>query len=1042
MADGSVVIEILGDPEKFNAALAKVEKSVGKAASGIGSAMASAGKALTAAVTVPLAGAAVAAAKWAFDTASAAEQADIAFSTMLGPQKAKELIADLADFAKKTPFEMSGLTSATQKLLAYGFAAEDVIPLLTSVGDATAGLGAGQDGIDAVTRALGQMQAKGKVMSEEMLQLTEVGIPAWRYLADVVSNGDIPTAMEMVTDGAVSADTAIRALQDGMNRDFGGMMSKQAETLQGALSNLMDGIEGVFRKIKDTEGWSKAAAAVSDLADSIGPLAEKAVPLVDGALSKLAEIITEVARAADGMDAGDVEDLAMALVKAAAAGPSLLVAGKAIGAVGTVLDKASDATDWLSKTFGKLKKAMALASGGAGTFGEAIGAVGLTGTVATAAIAGVALAVGVAAAAFQDWQKRQENLAEATEGLNDVVEDTAALDGYADTIDDVGRSSREAAMSADELAESTAKRVEAMRQNTEAAEEQIAQLNTAQDIINRYAGQTDLTADAQGRLEWAIGLVNEQLGLSITQSDVAADSYRDQNGNVVDLTDSINALIDAKKNEARVSAVSENLTEAYKAQSDAAKTLAQAQQDYNDKVDYYIDAQADLGREVSRADAEAWAASTKEGQALDSATKQYESATGAVASYEEQLGEAAAASSEAGDAYDRLSSAMGSAKFDLFSAQLDTAGTSFSMLSDDLRTLGADTEAFAGLSEEQLQELAESYDGTASSIAGKLRELGVVSGEFSGIFSQTSAEMQASATTLADAMGIPMGQLEQQLADMGVSTEQLNAIGSAQFASLAANCGGSMEQLAWMIKNYNATPIVDKGGKVTVDQTQLMDAEGRIYEWNGNKLLDQDGKVVVDEVELTDAQGNVVKWNGSKLEVLQGAVEVDDGELEDALSLVSRWNNSSLRTLTGSATVTTTERTVRVVETQQASRSAPSPARAQAAAAAIPAAAAAEAPSQLSAVAARLAASPLPAPLMATAAGAVGAVAARAVEERAARAAADAVVAELSGTPAWAERLERAIEGSADRIEEAVGAPVEIVWEMRELGRLIKEATA
>lgn len=1041
MADGSVVIEILGDAEKFNAALAKVERSVGKAASGIGSAMESAGKALTAAVTVPLAGAAAAVSKWAFDTASAAEQADIAFSTMLGPQKAKQLIADLADFAKKTPFEMSGLTSATQKLLAYGFAAEDVIPLLTSVGDATAGLGAGQAGIDAVTRALGQMQAKGKVMSEEMLQLTEVGIPAWRYLADVVSGGDIPKAMEMVTDGAVSADTAIRALQDGMNRDFGGMMSKQAETLQGALSNLMDGIEGVFRKIKDTEGWKKAAAAVSDLADSIGPLAEKAVPLVDGALSKLAGIITDVARAADGMDAGDVEDMAGALVKAAAAGPALLVAGKAIGAVGTVLGKASDATGWLSKTFGKLKEAMALASGGAGTLAESLGAVGATGPVVGAAIAGVAAVVGIAAAAYKDWQEKQENLAEATEGLNDVVEDTAALDGYAGTIDAVGESSESAAMSVDELAEATARRVETMRQNTAAAEEEIAQLNTAQGIINQYAGQTDLTADAQGRLEWALGLVNDQFGLSITQSDVAANSYKDQDGNVRNLTDSLNDLVDAKKNEARVSAVSANLTEAYKAQSEAASTLAQAQQDYNDKVDYYIESQADLGREVSRADAEVWAKSTKQGQALASATDQYDAAANAVAGYEEQLGEAATASSEAADEYDRLSSAMGSAKFDLFSAQLDTAGTSFSMLSDDLRSLGADTEAFAGLSQEQLQELAESYDGSASSIASKLRELGVVSGEFSGIFAETSAETQANATVLADSMGVPLGQLEQQLADMGISTEQLNAIGSAQFAALAANCGGSMEQLAWMIQNYNSTPIVDKSGKVTVDQTQLMDAEGRIYEWNGNELLDQDGQVVVDEVQLTDAQGNIVEWNGSELELLQGAVEVDDGQLEDALSLVSRWNSSSLRTLTGSATVTTTERTVRIVETQQASRSAPSPARAQAAAATA-AAASTEAPTQLSAVAARLAASPLPAPLMATAAGAVGAVAARAVEERAARAAAEAVGVELSGTPAWAERLERAIEGSADRIEEAVGAPVEIVWEMRELGRLIKEATA
>ena len=80
---------------------------------------------------------------------------------MLGPERAKQMIADLTDFAKKTPFEMSGLTDATQKLLAYGFTAEDVIPTLTAIGDATAALGSGQEGIDACTRAIGQMQAKG-----------------------------------------------------------------------------------------------------------------------------------------------------------------------------------------------------------------------------------------------------------------------------------------------------------------------------------------------------------------------------------------------------------------------------------------------------------------------------------------------------------------------------------------------------------------------------------------------------------------------------------------------------------------------------------------------------------------------------------------------------------------------------------------------------------------------------------------------------------------------------------------------------------------
>ena len=1037
MADGSVVIEIIGDAAKFNAALAKVERSASDITGSVGSALSSAGGALTAAFILPLGAAAAAVTKWGFDTASAAEQADIAFSTMLGPERAKEMLEELAEFARKTPFEMSGLTSATQKLLAYGFAAEDVIPLLTAVGDATAGLGAGQEGIDAVTRALGQMQAKGKAYAEEMLQLTEVGIPAWEYLADALGT-DVAGAQELVTKGAVDAETAISALKAGMEGDFGGMMAEQATTLQGALSNLSDSVEGVFRQVKDTDGWKEAAAAVAELADAVGPFAQKLVPLVDGALSDLAGVVRDVAGAISSMDEGDVQALAKGLAAAAAAGPALKVAGTGLQAVSSVMGAASTAGGALSKTLGKVAEAAKLASGGAGTLGEAISAVGLAGPVAAAGVVALTAVVGVAAAAYDDWRRKQENLTAATEGLADAVEDTAALEGYAGTVESIGESSREAAMSVDELAEATARRVETMNQNTAAAEEEIAQLNAAQGVINQYAGKTDLATDAQGRLEWALGVVNGALGTSITQSDVAADSYTNQNGEVVNLTESLNDLVDAKKNEARVSAISANLTEAYQAQADAAATLAAKQAEYNSNVQEYMDTMG-----ATREEAERWVADSYIADELANAADQYDAASEACAGLEEQLGDAAAATSEAADEYDRLASTMDGSKFELLSAQLQQQGTSFSSLSDDLRALGADTEAFSGLSQEELSELAFAYDGTAASIAERLRELGVVTSEFSGIMSETSAEMQGTATMLADAMGIPLGQFEQALSDAGISAQQLNGISSAEFAAMAANCGGSMTQLTWMIQSYNSTPIADKDGNITVDQTQLMDAEGNIYEWNGSALVDQSGQVVVDTVQLTDAQGNVVEWNGSELRVLQGAAEVDDGDLQSALDLVSRWNNSSLRTLTGSATVTTTNRTINVVETQTVQRSAPAQARMSAAPAALSAEPSqGQASAQLSAVAARLASSPLPAPLMATAADAFGASATRAVEESAARAAARAVEVELSGTPAWAERLERVIEGSADRIEEAVGAPVEIVWEMRELGRLIKEATA
>lgn len=171
------------------------------------------------------------------------QNAQVAFTNMLGSSdKANAFIANLQQFAAKTPFNFSGLTQASQKMLAYGFTAEQIIPTLTAVGDASAGLGAGQEGIDRITLALGQMGAKGKVSAEEMLQLTETGLPAWQMLADKMGTS-ISDAMDQVTKGTVSAQTGITALVEGMESKFGGLMDQQSTTIQGSWSNLMDSLE-------------------------------------------------------------------------------------------------------------------------------------------------------------------------------------------------------------------------------------------------------------------------------------------------------------------------------------------------------------------------------------------------------------------------------------------------------------------------------------------------------------------------------------------------------------------------------------------------------------------------------------------------------------------------------------------------------------------------------------------------------------------------------------------------------------------------------
>jgi tape measure domain-containing protein len=179
------------------------------------------------------------------------EQTKIAFTTLLGSaEAANAFIGELESFAARTPFTLPGLLDASKKLLAFGFSAEEIIPMLTSVGDAAAGLGAGTEGIDRITRALGQMQAKGKVSAEEMNQLAELGIPGWEMLAEKIGVS-IPEAMKLAQKNAIPAAAGISAIIEGMNSRFGGMMDKQSRTLSGLWSTLSDNIGSVMRSLGD-----------------------------------------------------------------------------------------------------------------------------------------------------------------------------------------------------------------------------------------------------------------------------------------------------------------------------------------------------------------------------------------------------------------------------------------------------------------------------------------------------------------------------------------------------------------------------------------------------------------------------------------------------------------------------------------------------------------------------------------------------------------------------------------------------------------------
>ena len=154
-------------------------------------------------------------------------------------QAGNDLYKVMQDLAARTPFTFDDIAQGTQKLLAMGFTAKEIPATMTAIGDASSAVGGGAEGVNRITLALGQMQAKGKITTEEMMQLQEMGVPAFRILADATGVSQ-QALMDMVSKGIVPADENLRTLISGMEKNYGGMMAQQMNTATQAQSNFQD----------------------------------------------------------------------------------------------------------------------------------------------------------------------------------------------------------------------------------------------------------------------------------------------------------------------------------------------------------------------------------------------------------------------------------------------------------------------------------------------------------------------------------------------------------------------------------------------------------------------------------------------------------------------------------------------------------------------------------------------------------------------------------------------------------------------------------
>lgn len=288
------------------------------------------------------------------------QQLEISFGTMLkNKEKANELMAQLTDLAAKTPFGLEEVSEGAKKLLAFQIPAQEVTETLRRMGDVASGLGVP---MGQLIHVYGQVKAQGKLMTNDLYQFMNAGIPIIAELSKVVGKSETEIK-DMVSAGKIGF-TEIQAVIKNMTNEGGlfyNLMAEQSKSLGGQISNLRDNFDQMLNEIgKSSEGIvSGAIKGVSFLVENYETIGKLIAGLIvsygtyRAALIATAAVQQVVAARTAGMTVAEmahytwlvlVEKAQKLLNLTMLANPYALVAGALVGLVSYMVMFKKEAT--------------------------------------------------------------------------------------------------------------------------------------------------------------------------------------------------------------------------------------------------------------------------------------------------------------------------------------------------------------------------------------------------------------------------------------------------------------------------------------------------------------------------------------------------------------------------------------------------------------------------------------------------------------------------------------------------------------------------
>jgi tape measure domain-containing protein len=164
-------------------------------------------------------------------------------------EKAAIAFNQIRQLAAESPLESADLLRGAKTLAQYGVSADEVVPTLRRLAEISSGNAMQLEGL---TRAYAQVRGAGRLMGQELLQLTNAGFNPLNEMTRM-TGVEMLRLRKMMEQGLVSAqdfDDAIFTVTSTLHKgQFAGQMTKQAEELSAQFNAFSDALTQVGEQI-------------------------------------------------------------------------------------------------------------------------------------------------------------------------------------------------------------------------------------------------------------------------------------------------------------------------------------------------------------------------------------------------------------------------------------------------------------------------------------------------------------------------------------------------------------------------------------------------------------------------------------------------------------------------------------------------------------------------------------------------------------------------------------------------------------------------